>query len=210
MNTKLNTGFIGLCLVGTLTVALYPDSSSAGFKCWTNRDGVRECGNVVPPEYAQQGHVEKSNEGFVIRTQKRAKTQAEIEQERARAEKNATQQQLESEQTNRDRVLLATFTTLSDLMLTRDSQIRVIDSRIDHTRHIADKLEERRQELMSEAAGLERSGKKVPPSLHQEINEVQRQIQENLSSIDERNRERAELEAKFESDLARYKVLKGL
>lgn len=210
MNTKLNAGCLGLCLIGTLTLGVYPDSARAGFKCWTNRDGVRECGNVVPPEYAQQGHVEKSDEGFVVRTQKRAKTQAEVDQERKREAENATQQHLHSEQTKRDRVLLATFTTLSDLMLTRDSQVRVIDSRIDHTRHIADKLAERRRELMSEAAGLERSGKKVPESLHQEITEVQRQIEENLSSIEERNRERAELEAKFESDLARYKILKGM
>ena len=63
---------------------------------------------------------------------------------------------------------------------------------------------------MSDAALLERSGKKVPDSLHLEIAEVRRQIEENLSSIEDRRRERAELETKFESDLARYKVLKGM
>lgn len=210
MNTKLNAGLCLLCLIGALVVGLYPPSASAGFKCWTNSEGVRECGNVVPPEYAQQGHVEKSNEGYVIRTQDRAKTQAELEQERKQAAERATQLELEREQAQRDRVLLATFASLSDLLLTRNSQIQAIESRIQHTKRIADKLEERKQELMSEAAGFERSGKKVPKSLHQEIFEVQRQIEENLSSVEERKHERAELEAKFESDLARYKVLKGM
>ncbi len=210
MKTKTYPGFCRVCLIYTLAFGIYPASSHAGFKCWTNHDGIRECGNVVPPEYAQQGHVEKSNEGFVIRTQKRAKTQEEIEQERQRAAEKASTKQVESEQSKRDRVLLATFTTIGDLMLTRDSQIRVIDSRIAHTRRIADKLEERQRELMSDAALLERSGKKVPDSLHREIAEVRRQIEENLDSIEDRRRERTELETKFESDLARYKVLKGM
>ncbi|MGH8595639.1 MAG: hypothetical protein ACREXT_03150, partial [Gammaproteobacteria bacterium] len=56
--------------------------AAAGIKCWTNKDGVQECGNAVPPEYAQQGHQEKSLSGMTIRTQSRAKSPEEIASER--------------------------------------------------------------------------------------------------------------------------------
>ena len=52
-------------------------------KCWHNKDGVRECGNAVPPEYAQQQSEEKDKSGLTVKTQERAKTQEELEAERA-------------------------------------------------------------------------------------------------------------------------------
>ena len=38
-------------------------NADARFKCWTNSDGVKECGQNVPPEYAQQGHEEVNSLG---------------------------------------------------------------------------------------------------------------------------------------------------
>ena len=46
------------CALAALAVALLPLPASAGIKCWTNDDGVRECGNTVPPKYAQKAHRE--------------------------------------------------------------------------------------------------------------------------------------------------------
>jgi hypothetical protein len=28
-------------------------TADAAIKCWTNKEGVKECGDTVPPEYAQ-------------------------------------------------------------------------------------------------------------------------------------------------------------
>ena len=40
----------GLTLSGT---------AQARMKCWTNNEGVRECGNSIPPEFAQKEHNKK-------------------------------------------------------------------------------------------------------------------------------------------------------
>ena len=44
------------CALAAVALLALPPMAGAGIKCWTNNDGVRECGNAVPPEYAQQGH----------------------------------------------------------------------------------------------------------------------------------------------------------
>jgi len=61
------------CALAVLAAALLPLPASAGIKCWTNDDGVRECGNTVPPEYAQKSHRELTGEGITVSTTKRAK-----------------------------------------------------------------------------------------------------------------------------------------
>ena len=53
MHTPKNTAFFA-CVLATLFLLTAP--VQAAIKCWTNKDGVRECGNVVPPEYSQESH----------------------------------------------------------------------------------------------------------------------------------------------------------
>ncbi len=180
----------------------------AGIKCWTNADGVRECGNVVPPEYAQQGHEELSKQGLTVKRTARAKTPEELEAEREAERQQAERERVEQEQLARDQVLLDTFTTEDDLILARDGKLASIDSRIGHTEQIARQLERELSELEAEAALMERSGKAVPDSVLAEIEATRRQIEENMLFIDERSREKEEIRSKFDADLARYRELK--
>ncbi len=47
---------------------------AAAIKCWTNKDGIKECGNVVPPEYSQQETTQINKTGIVTGKTERAKT----------------------------------------------------------------------------------------------------------------------------------------
>ncbi|MGW8227457.1 MAG: hypothetical protein ACWGOW_01080, partial [Gammaproteobacteria bacterium] len=69
-------------LVCMLSLLLWPTATMAGsIKCWTNKDGVRECGAVVPPEYSQQ-RVEVMNErGIVVDVKEAAKTKEQLAEE---------------------------------------------------------------------------------------------------------------------------------
>ena len=60
MKTHQNNLFY-LCL--TLFVLVLPSQAHGRIKCWTNSEGVRECGNTIPPEYAQKSHEEVSEQG---------------------------------------------------------------------------------------------------------------------------------------------------
>lgn len=202
-----------LAAVAALMLATAAPVADAKIVCWKNKDGVRECGNAVPPEYAQQSVERKSSMGLTVEKTERAKTQEELARDRAEAERQRKEeeerQRVAAEQARKDQVLLQTFTTEEDLKLARDGKMAAIDSRINHSEQLVQHLEQSRTEMQGEAADLERGGKKVPDELRQKISDVQAQIDKTLLEIEQRKQERVQLQAQFESDLARYRELKG-
>lgn len=184
-------------------------ANAAKIKCWTNNEGVRECGNVVPPEYAQKGHKEVNKRGMTVGTQARAKTPEEIEKEKLEQEKLERERALAAEQEKKDRVLLATFSSEDDMKLAHEGKLLVMDTRIKHTEQLIAKLKASLNALVNDAAEQERSGKKVSDETRKDIRDVKQQIAENMGFIQEREQEKVELDAQFEAELARFRKLKG-
>lgn len=183
---------------------------TAGIKCWTNSEGFKECGNVVPPEYSQDGHSEVNEQGITTETTDRAKTSEELAAEKQALVEQEERNKIAKQQADRDRVLLDTFTTEDDLVLARDGKLAAIDGRIHHTEQIASDLELKLTSLEEDAANQERSGKQLDEKLLSNIASLQTQIEENSNFILEREKEKEQLMEQFESDLARYRELKGL
>lgn len=205
--------FAALALVTGIALGAGTPSAQAKIVCWKNNEGVRECGNAVPPEYAQKSIERKSSMGMTVEKTQRAKTQAELDKERAETERMRKEKleadRLAVEQARKDRVLLQTFTTEEDLRLATDGKIAVIDSRIKHREQLTGKSEKTRDEMQGEAAQFERRGKKVPPELTKKINDVQLQIDNNRAQITKRKQERVQVQQQYETDLSRYRELKG-
>ena len=202
------------CALAILAVALLPLPVSAGIKCWTNDDGVRECGNTVPPEYAQKAHRELTKEGVTVSTTERAKSKEELRIERAEAARTeairAEKERKIRARKTKDRVLLSTFTTENELALVHEGQVAAIDIRIDHTKQILGQLEHSLEQLHAQAAKLERRGKSITPELESRIAKIQQKMQDSHSFIERRRRQKAEMDVQYASDLDRYRELKGL
>ena len=202
-----------LAFAATFALGVSPEVAAKRIKCWTNDEGVRECGNFVPPKYSQQGHREIGKHGLTVSSQKRAKTQAEVDAEREasrkKKEREKREAQLAREQATRDRVLVDTFTTEEDLHLAHQGRLAAIDSRVKHTRQLIDGLKVDLSNLRKQAAREERSGKAVPDTLSKRISGNTQQISQHLNFIAERQAKKAELELQFQKDLARYRHLKG-
>ena len=145
-----------LYFLGLMLVVSFAPASHATIKCWKNSDGVRECGNAVPPEYAQQGHEERSARGLVMAKQAPAKTAEEIEEQRLQAEREAEEARLKKIQAAKDRVLLDTFSNIDDMELARDGQLVSITSQIKLNESQIIKLEKDIDERIAAAAELER------------------------------------------------------
>ena len=204
-NYKLTTAVT----VTILFLTGFAGTPGAGIKCWTNNEGVKECGNVVPPEYSQKGHEELSDQGVTVKKTARAKTLEELDAEEEAERQQAERERLAKEQAARDRVLLDTFTTEEDLILTRDGKLNAIDTRIAHTRQVTVGLEGQREDLEVEAANLERAGKAVSDELIADIDSVERQIADQMAFIESREQEKIEVRTQFDADLVRYRQLKG-
>ena len=183
--------------------------AAAGIKCWTNTEGFKECGNIVPPEYSQQGHEEISEQGVTVSTTTRAKTSEEMAAEEEAKRQQAEQERREKEQAAKDRVLLDTFTTEEDLILTRDGKLEAIDNRIAHTKQVTLGLQRQRENLEEQAANEERAGKQVSDELIADIDTLDRQVDEHMAFIKSREQEKVKVGSQFDTDLARYRALKG-
>ena len=181
----------------------------AKIKCWTNNEGVRECGNFVPPEYAQGGHEEKSAGGVTVDSIGRAKTLEELEAERIAEQKNTAVALRESEKAAKDRVLLDTFSTEDDMVLARDGQIAHLESQVKLTESHIEKLKKGLDDLIQEAADHERRGDQPPEKLITDIESLREQIRDNETFIETKFKEREAIIEKFEVDISRFRKLKG-
>jgi len=197
----------GAALLGV--TALPPLAAAAPIKCWTNKDGVRECGNVVPPEYAQQGHEELNPRGIVVEERERAKTPEELEAERREAERRAAEAQGLRRQAAEDRVLLDTFSSVDDMILTRDGKIQSLESQIRLTENQIEKLQKNLEDAIATAAEQERQGHKPGPEIERNIDEIREQIARKHAFIDDKRAEQDNVRRQFEADIARFRALKG-
>ncbi len=197
-----------LAALGGLTV-----QANASIKCWINKDNVHECGNAVPPEYAQEEHEVKSANGITIKTQGRAKTRDEIAQQRAEqdraARKKAAADAIARKQAAADKVLLDTFGSEDDMVLARDGQLANLDSQIKLTKSQIEKVEKSLDQLISKAADFEKRNQKVPPNLLKDIARLQGQIAEQKGFIEAKLSDQTKLRKKFELDIARFRELRG-
>ena len=109
-------------------------AAQAKFKCWTNNEGVKECGNAVPPEYAQQGH-EVMNKHGVARESKKAKTLEELTQERE-AEKAAAAAAVDGTVAAEDRVKPCAAVVRYLLGVVKTYRFAVVDPLERHSRNV--------------------------------------------------------------------------
>ena len=209
MDTKRKPSLTSLITVVVVLPFLVALPTEAAIKCWKNKEGVRECGNSVPPEYAQQGHETKDEHGLTVGKTERAKSIEELEAERAVAKDKQMAAIEAKKRENLDRVLLDTFASEDDLVLTRDGQIAHLDSQIRLTSSHIEKLEKNLDQIMEQAADVERRGENPSEDLGAEITSVRTQITDNEAFIATKEQEQTEIRERFDTDIARFRELKS-
>ncbi len=207
MKNKLLPRF--LTLTG-LFIMLFSLQANAAIKCWTNNEGVRECGNRVPPEYAQQGHQEISESGMVIDEQSRAKTKAELAEEAKQKALLAEEKRKQAEQKRADNILLATFSNVAEIERARDERIKAIDATITLANKQTETIQQYLDKRIQAAAQAERSGNTPNEALLNDIAELERQVSAKKENIAEREKEKEDTTAEYAANIERFKSLKGL
>ena len=207
MNKNIvNTSIIILTLAGlsvTTTV-------QARMKCWTNNEGVRECGDRVPPEYAQKGHQELSKSGMVKSETERAKTEEELAEEKRLAKLEAEELKKKEEQEKLDKILLETFSSEADIERARDERVSAVEATIKLAEQRNSKIQLDLDKRIQSAAAEERSGKKPSEALLKDIESLKRQIKNNDNFIVDKRAEQEEIKKAHALDIERYKKLKGI
>lgn len=192
-----------------LVIAGVSLSGQARIKCWTNKEGVRECGETVPPEYSQKKYQELNERGMVVKENERAKTEEELKEEARQAAIEAEKRRQQEEQAKQDRILLFTYSKVSDIELARDDQLAAIEANIKVTEKRNEKIQEDLDKRTADAAAAERAGKKPNEALLKDIESLKRQIRNNERYIEKRREEMQEIEEEYAVKIKRFKELKG-
>lgn len=209
MNASRQLLLAALAAATLISVPAQAAGPAKKFKCWTNADGVRECGETVPPEFAQQGHEVLNKSGKVLDEKDRVKTEEELaEAARIAAEEKARKEQ-EQEARRQDTMLLATFTKIEDIERVRDDQIVAIDATIKVTEARNDKIRQDLEKRVAAAAAEERAGKTPNADLLKDVESLRRQIANNEEFIAEKQGERQQIRDEYAQRIERFKELKA-
>ena len=181
---------------------------------WVDDKGVVHYGDSVPPEYANRDRSVLNGQGVrvgfeegEITPEERAAIQArEAEAEAARAAKE--------EIARRDRMLLQTYLSVADIEDLRDRRIELLESQIKVTELYLNNLRKRLVGLQMEATAFkpyttDPNAPQIPENLALDISRTAASINLYEQRLSETRSNQAELRVSFNSDISRFRELKG-
>jgi hypothetical protein len=196
-----------LCFWMGIAAASPVQAGTTAIKCWTNGEGVRECGNAVPTEYAQQGHTVYNDHGVQVGTHQRAKSGEELAEEQRLAAAQAEEKRKTEEVAKADRVLLETFGSEDDLILARDGKVSAIDGQIRLLESHIHKSEADLERRMVLIKSIEQRGQKPAGQILADIESTRAQIEAHHANIESKRREQDTIRRRFDQDLERFRKL---
>ena len=195
------------CLV---VLTLLATTSEARLYRWVDEAGAVHYTDTLPPAQAERGHAEMSEKGLVVDTTERAKTPEELQREEEAKRARLAAERAKKEQEAADQMLLHTFGSVDDMIMTRDGRLAAVDAMIRLTRGNIRRQQEWLRKLRAEAADLERAGKPIPAHLSSGIANSEKSIHESYATIVEREQQKQEMRASVASDLRRFRKLKNI
>ncbi len=176
---------------------------------WIDDDGNVVFSDRVPPENSQRETQVYNKQGRVVETIKAPKTPAELIEERRLAKREEERLEQEGQQANRDRALLATFTSLDSIEEARQDRISIIDSNLLILTQKLDSLDKDVAELNAKRQGYLASDRPVPKWVTEQLESFRRQQATTLELLSDKSDERVAIDERFDKDYRRYQQLKG-
>ena len=195
-------------LILTLSLVAVAPLQAGTYKKWVDENGVTHYGTSIPPEYVDQPHYELDERGIERGRQDRAKTEEEIERDKALQALRAEAEQLKQEQQARDRILLNLYRNEDDLVMARDGKIAQLDSQIQLTHKEIRRLKARLSEFQAAAAATERSGKQLSSQQKANLDSTQRSIEKSYAIILGKEDEKRDTIERYDYDLDRFRQLR--
>jgi hypothetical protein len=199
-----------LCVVLIVAASPADAASPSGRKLykWVDAQGMTHYGDNIPPEYATQ-------EQHVINSQG-------VETERVEAQKTPEQLAAEDQRradlevaASRDRNLLNTYVAVSEIERLRDQRLDLLTDQVKVTGQFLEVLDGRLKKLRASSMRFRpyNGDPKAPPlpdQIAEDLVRVGTDIRTQQENLREKRAEEATMTKQFESDIARFKQLKGI
>lgn len=202
---RLGKATTGLLLALAIAAGQTADNRAGRTYRWVDANGVTHYGDVVPPEYANQGRAELNRQGVAVREVPAQLSGIEAARARQLAEEQARQRQ-------HDQFLLNTYTRATDIEQLRDERLALVDGQIRLAQGSIESVDARLDVLAGRMRGFRPysanpSARRLPDQLAEEVVRSlyeKRSLEESLAT---REAEKQEIRAQFDGDLVRYREL---
>ncbi len=188
-------------LVWQFSVTTHAAESRALYR-WVDEKGQVHYGDKVPPGESKQGR-ESIKNGIVTKKVPRELKGAELEREQARLAEVKVAAEAYQQRAANDRYLLQSFASVADLQDARDQRLNSLDARI----QLAEKAVVENEKTLADLRARS-SGKPPDPVLRTQIETFEGSLIDNLQAVHKLRQERTATEARYTTDIARFKGLK--
>jgi hypothetical protein len=175
---------------------------------WVDEQGVTHYGDRIPPEYAGQEQHLINSQGIEINRLEAQKTPEQLA-----AEEQKRQEAQQSQ--NRDRNLLSTYASVQEIERLRDQRVTLLSDQIKVTSSFLEVLNGRLKKLRVSSMNYKPyssapSAAPMPDQLAEDLVRVGNDIRTQDQNLHEKRSEESTMRQQFESDIARFKELKGI
>ena len=175
---------------------------------WIDEQGVIHYGDHIPPEYAGQEQHVMNSQGVEINrleAQKSPEALAAEEQKRAEAEQSK----------NRDRNLLNTYASVQEIERLRDQRVTLLTDQIKVTSQFLEVLNGKLKKLRVSSMHFkpynsDPGAPAMPDQIAEDLVRVGNDIRTQEQNLREKRSEETIMSKQFDSDIARFKELKGI
>lgn len=172
--------------------------------------------NTLPAEAANNGYEIISPRGNVLERIAPRKTAQEIAQDAIEQEKKAQQEkQAEAKeqqaliQAQKDEILLKSFSSVKDIVRSRDEKISAIEVLENITKDNIKRLEKQLSEANKMVVTHQQQNIAIPRSLQNTIQDTQRQIKENQIFLNNKAIEKEQINKSYQDLIDRFNQLKN-
>lgn len=175
---------------------------------WVDSQGVTHYGDHIPPEYAADEQHIINSQGVEI---EHRDAQKSAEQIAAEEQKRLAAQDAE----NRDRNLLNTYVSVQEIERLRDQRLTLLADQVKVTSQFLEILNGRLRKLQKSSLVFkpysdDPHAQPMPDQVAEDLVRMGNDIRTQEQNLREKNAEEATMRAQFESDISRFKELKGI
>jgi hypothetical protein len=181
--------------------------SNVSYK-WVDEKGVVHYGDRIPPQYASKERTLLNSQGVPVGhvdAQRTPEQQAEY----------LRRQQAELRARERDAFLLTTYTSVKDIEGLRDARLEQLRGQRRAAEAYIESLQGRLNALQARAMNFRpystrADARRMPDDLAEDLVRTSNEVRAQTNSLAAKGQEEAELHARFQADIDRYKQLRPI
>jgi hypothetical protein len=194
-------------LLGLAALILLPPAARATTYKWVDDKGVIHYSDKMPPEAINKGNVELNKQGVPIRKTDPALTAEQRRAREAEEDRARQAQKVRDDVQRRDRALLQTYTTESEIDLSKSRALSTIDGQMQSALAYTATLNKRKQEVVVRMASF---GDKPPPTLERELANVDEELAKQADLIAAKRKEITVVTARYDADKQRWREIRTI